>query len=207
MLGRLHVIIDVRPRPNGDPLALARLALEGGAPVIQLRTKDLSDRDRYELAARMTDLCASFAAACIVNDRPDIAALVGAAGAHVGAHDLPVAAARQLLGPEAVVGARARDAATAQRHQAEGATYLGVGPAYATTTKDGLPPPLGPRGVAAVAAAVTIPVIAIAGVTADRVPDLLAAGAHGVAVVGSVAHAADPRLATKELVSALDGHL
>jgi len=84
-----------------------------------------------------------------------------------------------------------------------GADYLGVGPAFVTATKSGLPDPIGPAGVGAVARAVPVPVIAIGGVTADRVPALLAEGAYGVAVVGAVVDAADPAAATRSLLEAL----
>ena len=87
---------------------------------------------------------------------------------------------------------------------AEGADYLGVGPAYATATKAGLPDPIGPAAVGAVAAAVTVPVIAIAGISLDRVPEVLAAGAHGIAVVGAVTRADDPARATADLLAAIE---
>ena len=90
----------------------------------------------------------------------------------------------------AVLGATARDAATAQQAMLDGASYVGVGPCYQSSTKDGLPTPLGPSGLAQVTP--FAPVIAIGGVTLERVPSLLAAGAHGVAVVAAVADARDP---------------
>ncbi|MBO0729889.1 MAG: thiamine phosphate synthase, partial [Acidimicrobiaceae bacterium] len=130
-------------------------------------------------------------------------ALATGAGVHLGAEDLPVAVARRLLGPDAVVGGTARNPGTATALVEAGATYLGVGPCYTTATKDGLPPAIGPGGVAAVAGAVDIPVIAIGGVTLDRVPELLAAGAYGVAVVDAVAGAPDPDAAVRELLDAL----
>jgi thiamine-phosphate pyrophosphorylase len=179
-------------------------ALDAGAPVVQVRGKDLSDRDLYELTCRIVELCAAHDATCLVNDRVHVALAAGADGAHVGDHDLPVAAARGVLGPTRVLGATARHPATARAHAAAGATYLGVGPCFATTTKAGLPEPIGCDGVRAVAAAVAIPVIAIAGVTAERVPELLAAGAHGVAVVGAVSEADDPQGAVERLLRALD---
>src|SRR5690606_15555463 len=114
------------------------------------------------------------------NDRLHVALAVGAAGGHVGADDLPVDAARRVLGPTAILGATCREPAGATAAVAAGASYLGVGPAYPTATKTGLPDALGPAGVAAVAAAVPqTPVIAIGGITADRVAPLLAAGAYG----------------------------
>lgn len=201
-LGRLHVITDARP--ERDPIRLARLALEGGAPVIQVRAKGLADRELYEMAASVAALCREYGATCIVNDRADIALAVGAAGVHVGADDLPVANVRRILGETAVVGGTARDPETARRLEAEGASYLGVGPVYATSTKIGLPPPIGLERVRAVTGAVSVPVIAIAGVTVDRVPELLAAGVHGVAVVSAIADAPDPRRATQDFLAALE---
>jgi len=201
-LGRLHVVTDTRPAR--DPLRTVGAALTAGAPVVQVRGKDLSDAELYELASRVAERCAQHGALCVVNDRPDVALAVGAGGVHVGSQDLPVAAARGLVGPDRVVGATARDEETGRRHAAAGASYLGVGPAYATTTKAGLPPPLGPEGVGRVADAVDLPVIAVAGVTAARVEALLAAGAYGVAVVGAVSDAEDPARATAGLLAALD---
>jgi len=201
-LGRLHVITDARP--GRHVLAVVIAALEAGAPVIQLRAKSLGDRELYELASRVVDECASRDACCIVNDRVDIALAVGATGVHVGSGDLPVPVARDLIGDTRVLGATARDPETARRHEAAGASYLGVGPAFSTGSKDGLPAPLGPEGIARVAAAVSIPVIAVAGVTASRVPELLGAGAFGVAVISAVSEADDPGAATKGLLTALD---
>ena len=181
-----------------------RQALDAGAPLLQVRTKDGTDRDRYRHAAQLLQLCRAAGARCLLNDRVDLALAVEADGVHLGDEDLPVSVARRLLGA-AMVGATCRDAEGARRAVDAGATYLGVGPAYTSTTKAGLPAPLGPRGIEAVANAVDVPVIAIAGVTADRVPELRAAGAWGVAVVGAVYGAADPAAAVTRLLQALGG--
>lgn len=183
---------------------ITQLALAAGAPLVQLRCKDCTDRERLHHARRLRRDCARAGARCVVNDRTDLALAIGADGVHVGADDLPPAIARRLLGPTALVGATCRDAETARRLVAEGASYLGVGPVYASTTKAGLPDPIGPRGIAAVAAAVDVPVIAIGGVTAQAVPELLAAGAWGVAVVAAVYGAPDPAAAITALWHALD---
>lgn len=172
---------------------------------MQVRIKGASDDAVLAECERIMAAAQKVQAVVIVNDRADIALAVGADGVHGGTDDLPVAAMRRVLGPDALVGGTARDPETALRHQADGASYVGVGPVYATATKDGLPDPLGPAGVEKVAAAVDIPVIAIAGITAARVPELLEAGAHGVAVIGAVAHAANPAAATAELLEALGG--
>ncbi|MFK3981212.1 thiamine phosphate synthase [Micromonospora sp. NPDC050397] len=203
-LGRLHLITDTRT--GCDPLATVRAALAVAGPelVVQVRVEDdATDRETYDLARRVVDLCASVGATCLVNDRLHVALAANAAGGHVGALDLPVDAARRVLGPSAVLGATARAPETAREAVADGASYLGVGPCYATTTKDGLPEPIGPAGIARVAAAVDVPVIAIGGVTAARVPALVEAGAYGVAVVGAVSSVADPSRATAELLAAL----
>jgi thiamine-phosphate pyrophosphorylase len=152
----------------------------------------------------VVELCTPAGTTCLVNDRVDVALAVGAAGTHLGAGDLPLAAARRIAGPGHLLGGTAREPALARRLVAEGADYLGVGPAYPTQTKTGLPDALGPAGIRAVAEAVDVPVIAIGGITAARVAELLAAGATGVAVVGAVSGAADPGAATRELLRALD---
>lgn len=179
------------------------MALEAGAPLVQVRSKAPSDRRRWTDAVAVQRLCAASGSRCVVNDRADVAQAVGAHGVHVGDDDLPAPVVRRLLGPGALVGVTCRDPEGARRAVDEGASYLGVGPAYATTTKVGLPDPLGPAGIARVAAAVAIPVIAIAGIDATRVPELLDAGAHGVAVVSAVYEAADPAAAVRELLSAI----
>lgn len=203
-LGRLHLITDTRP--GRDPLTVLRAALPVARAelVVQVRvTDEATDREAYDLARRAAALCARYDATCLVNDRLHVALAVGAAGGHVGADDLPVGAARRVLGPAAVLGATAREPGTAAEAVAAGASYLGVGPCHATDTKTGLPAPIGPAGVRAVADAVDVPVIAIGGVTAANAPALLAAGAYGVAVVGALSGAADPARATAELLGAL----
>ncbi|MFI7573314.1 thiamine phosphate synthase [Micromonospora sp. NPDC049497] len=203
-LGRLHLITDTRP--GRDPLAVLRAALPvaRGELVVQVRVgDDATDREAYDLARRVVALCARHDATCLVNDRLHVALAVGAAGGHVGAHDLPVGAARRVLGSTAVLGATAREPGAAAEAVAAGASYLGVGPFRPTRTKDGLPPAIGVGGVRAVAEAVTVPVVAIGGVTAADVRALRAAGAYGVAVVGALSGAADPARATTELLGAL----
>jgi thiamine-phosphate pyrophosphorylase len=138
-----------------------------------------------------------------VNDRADVALAVGADGVHLGAEDLPVAAVRRLVGPDLLVGGTAREPSMARRLAEEGASYLGVGPTFATKSKTGLPEPIGVAGVRAVASAVSVPVIAIGGITAQRVDEVMAAGAWGVAVIGAVSDAPDPHSATHEMMLAV----
>jgi thiamine-phosphate pyrophosphorylase len=201
MLGRLHVITD--NRFGRDPRSAVPIALEAGADVIQVRVKGWTDHDLLELAEQVVAWCQPYGAACIVNDRVDVALAAGADGVHLGAEDLPVSVARRLLGPGALVGGTARDPATARALVAAGASYLGVGPCFATVTKTGLPDPIGFVGVAAVAAVVDVPVIAIGGVRADQIAELRAVGAYGVAVVDAVSGADDQAGAVRDLLREL----
>ncbi|MDP8959134.1 MAG: thiamine phosphate synthase [Actinomycetota bacterium] len=198
-LPRLHLITAT----GGDPLPMLRGALGAGEAAVQVRAKGAADRDFYHLGSRVRALCLELGGHCIINDRLDMALAVGASGVHLGEDDLPVEAARRVAGPTMWVGATARDPEAAGRLEAKGANYLGVGPAYPTSTKSGLPDPLGPEGIAKVVESVTIPVIAIGGVTALRVHELLEAGAYGVAVVSAVSEAEDPQRSAAELLDAL----
>lgn len=189
-IAKLHVVTP--QGVDGEALAVTQALLGAGAPLVQVRMKDVDDRERLEAVTTVLDAACVAGAMCLVNDRVDIALAVGADGVHVGAGDLPAAVARRLLGHAAVVGATCRNVEDARRAEGEGASYLGVGPVYASSTKSGLPEPMGPRGVAAVAAAVDIPVIAISGITAENAGAVLDAGAWGVAVVGAVYGADDP---------------
>lgn len=209
MLGRLHVIIDVAPGAP-DPVTLTDQVIDGGAPVIQVRPKLVTDAEAWRATEAIAARCRANGVTLIVNDRADIALAVGADGVHVGLLDLPVAVVAGLAGLAApaglLVGGTARDPEAAAAHQAAGAGYLGIGPIYATSSKTGLPDPLGPAMLTRVAAAVSIPIIAISGITAERVPELLAAGAHGVAVIGAICRADDPTAATAAFVAAIDAH-
>ena len=190
-LGRLHVLVD--------SLIVAEAALEGGAPTLQVRIKTGTDADRLHLSEAIAARCRAAGATCLVNDRADVALAVGADGVHLGAEDLPVAA----VGPDLFVGGTARDPQTGRRLVDEGASYLGVGPTFATKSKSGLPEPIGVAGVRAVASAVSVPVVAIAGITAQRVDEVMAAGAWGVAVIGAISDAPDPHSAAHEMMLAV----
>jgi thiamine-phosphate pyrophosphorylase len=198
-VGRLHVLVH--------SVALAEAALAGGAPTLQVRVKDGADRERFAVVSAVAERCRVAGASCIVDDRADMAVAAGADGVHVGALDLAVDAVRGVVGPDLLVGATVRDPAGAREAVGAGADYLGVGPVHGSSSKDGLPSPLGAAGLGLVVAAVSVPVVAIAGITVERVPEVLAAGAWGVAVIGAVAGAVDPVAATRELVVAVVGSL
>lgn len=187
-----------------DPLVVVAAALAAGARLIQVRPEDhYNDRTAFDLATAVAALCAEYGALCLVNDRVHIAQSVGADGVHLGAEDLPIDAARRILPAASIIGGTSRDPESARAARRAGATYLGVGPVWGTTTKTGLPQPIGLDGLAAVCEAVDLPVIAIGGITPERAALCREAGAHGVAVVGAIASAEDPNQATAELLEAV----
>jgi thiamine-phosphate pyrophosphorylase len=200
-IARLHLIT-----PDAVDASVpwrTQLALDAGAPWVQVRIKQATDRDRLGISQSIRDACVESRATCVIDDRADVALAVRAGGVHVGAEDLPVATVRAMLGPDAIVGGTCRNPDDARRAADDGASYVGVGPVYPTTTKSGLPDPIGLAGLEAVVAAVGLPVIAISGVTVERVAELLAIGVHGVAVVGAVFDAPDVADATRAFLEAL----
>ena len=207
-IGRLHVITDEVLQDRFSHAELARLAAEGGADVIQYREKrPLATRELVEAAAAVQDAISGSGAGLIVNDRVDVASVAGA-DVHLGRDDPDPAAARRLLGSGAVIGGTANSLEEARRAADGPVDYIGVGPVYGTTSKgDRAAPKLGLEHLAAIAAAVDKPVIAIGGIQAPNVAEVMAAGAHGIAVLSAVACRADPRAAAAEFRAALDAVL
>lgn len=185
----LYALLDDGVRPGLDLRAAARAVIAGGAGVLQLRLKHHSDRDALALARDVVAL----GTPVIVNDRVDLALLSGAAGVHLGDDDLPVAAARRVLGPTALIGATTRDLAGIRRAAAEGADHVGLGPVFVTATKRVPHPPLGLDGLAAIARESPLPIVAIAGITEATIGAVARAGAHCAAVASALLDADDLR--------------
>ena len=190
-------------RPTTD---IVRAAIDGGVDVVQLREKETDARFRYELGLELRELTAEAGVDLIVNDRVDIAQAIDADGVHVGQSDLPVAVARDLLDPDAVVGCSAATVEQARAAEADGADYLGVGTIYGTTSKDvaEYKDGVGPERVAEITDAVSIPVVGIGGITAENAASVVEAGAAGVAVISEITAADDPRAATAALAAAVE---
>jgi len=182
-------------------------ALAGGVGVVQLREKDVPARERYEVGLRLRELTREAGATLLVNDRVDLARAVDADGVHLGDEDLPVPVARDLLGPDAIVGRSVSFVDDAEAAEAAGADYLGVGAIYATDAKEDIPDDehaVGTERLAAIADAVSIPVVGIGGITPANAADVAAAGADGVAVISAITAAADPERATRDLGAAVE---
>lgn len=194
----LYAIVD--PLDTGrDPVALAAALLRGGAPLLQLRLKDVSARELLRVAAAIAPLARAAGARFFVNDRPDVARAVDADGVHLGQDDLPVDAARRVLGPGRLVGVSTHDQGEARAAVAAGADYVGVGPVYETTSKAN---PLAPRGLAlvrAVRAEVRCPIVAIGGITIDTAAEVRRAGADAIAMIGALTRAPDAEATAREI--------
>ena len=198
----LYLVADAGYAHGRDLPALVEAAVRGGATVVQLRAKDLPARAFAALASETARRLAGTGVPLLVNDRVDIALACGAAGVHLGQDDLPVSDARRVLGPGAVIGVSVNTPDEARRAAADGADYVGAGPAFATSTKDTPLAVLGPDGVARIKRAAGVPVVAIGGITAANAGSLAAAGADGVAVVSAVLGSPDPEGAAADLARA-----
>jgi len=195
----LYVITDPALSRGRSHIEVARAALEGGADAIQIRDKSSTAYNLSRVTAEIQPLARKFGAALVVNDRVDVALVTGADGAHVGQDDLPVREARRLLPRPCLIGVSAATREQAKRAQKEGADYVGVGPVFRTASKPGAGEPLGLDALAQIAAAVSIPVVAIGGINADNVLQVFEAGASGAAVISAVVAAEDISAAARAL--------
>lgn len=189
---QLPSLYAITPQWTLDRLVPELQALtETSNVVVQVRDKDLADSEALLRAQAIVDVCQATSTICIINDRPDIAAEVGAHGVHVGASDSSVTEARSHIG-DGLVGVTCRNLTQAKQAVREGANYLGVGPVFPTKSKVGLPEPLGQETLAAIVRSVPVPVYAIGGITPERAADAINAGAHGVAAIAALFSADSP---------------
>lgn len=177
-------------------------AVAGGANLVQLREKDLPAGELLRLAQSLRQITAG-RALLLVNDRLDVALAAGADGAHLPERGLPVAQARRLLGPDAIIGRSVHSLAEALRAQEEGADYVQVGTIYPSRSHPDVPP-VGPWLIEEVTRQLRIPVLAIGGVTAENVAEVMRAGAAGVAVISAILASPSPQLAAEALWRAIE---
>jgi thiamine-phosphate pyrophosphorylase len=218
----LEKAITSRSRLSGTPLEQAKLCVlidgsfelekiqdlvAGGVGMIQFRDKNLDDRALLARALKLRDLCHSPTAEAegcllIINDRPDITAAVNADGVHLGQDDLPVKAAREILGPRKIIGVSTHTIEQARQAVLDGANYIGVGPTFPSTTKsfDDFP---GTVLLKQVAEEISLPAFAIGGITVENLPEVLATGIKRVAVSGAIVKAAKPADAANRFISRL----
>ncbi len=181
-------------------------AVEAGVDIVQVREKDTTARERLQVAREVREQTRAAGVPMVVNDRVDIAVAAGADGVHLGDDDLPVGAAREQLGADALIGRSVSTPEAAREAEAAGADYLGVGAVYATGSKadiDDEEYDIGLDPVRDIDEAVDIPFVGIGGVTAENAAEVVAAGADGVAVITAITAAEDPTRATRKLGAAV----
>jgi thiamine-phosphate pyrophosphorylase len=187
-----------------NPVSLADEALRGGATMIQLRHKTASGRELFSWAQEIRTLCRKYEALFFVNDRIDIALACAADGVHLGQEDIPARIARTIAGETMLVGISATSLEEALKAQKEGADYIGLGHIFPTGSKEKHHPPLGIETLEKAASILSIPIVAIGGVTLENAPALVAAGADGIAVISAVSRTPSPMQAAMDLAKAIN---
>ena len=198
-IGRLHVITDETLQSRFSHGEVARLAVQGGADTVQYREKrPLSTREMVAAVRMVADACRDGGATCIVDDRADVAMAANAGGVHVGRNDLEAAVARRLLGDLFVIGGTANSLEEARSIFRGSLDYIGVGPIFGTNSKANPASVMGLATLQQIVAESPIPIIAIGNITPNRVEDVLATGAFGIAVLSGVTCTPDPAVAAAD---------
>ena len=182
-----------------------RMALEGGCKWIQLRMKGATDNEVRPIALEAMKLCKETGATFIIDDRVELAMEIGADGVHLGKNDMPIAEARKILGNKAIIGGTANTFDDVKAHYEASANYIGCGPYKFTTTKERLSPILGLEGYSDIvskmkANGISIPIVAIGGITAADIPLIMNTGVTGIAVSGAVLRSDNPVESMKQLI-------
>ena len=182
-----------------------RIALEGGCRWVQLRMKDTDDETFLATALKAQALCKEYGATFLLDDRVELAKQIHADGVHLGKNDMPIAEARKILGPDYIIGGTANTFEDVKAHYEAGADYIGCGPFRYTTTKKNLSPILGLEGYQHIVEKmkenhITLPMVAIGGITKEDIPAVLQTGVTGIALSGTVLRAAHPVEEMKQLI-------
>lgn len=194
-------VVTVDAKDAGEALEIAITeAIEGGCRILQYRDKQSSPRTIFTRARRLAAICRNAGALFLVNDRLDVALMAEADGCHLGQDDLPIPEARKLAPPGFLLGSSTHNVVEARKAEQEGADYIGVGAIFRTTTKNDALVPRGPKLVAEVAEAVSLPAIAISGITRQNVREVIRAGASGFAVISDLFGGPDIRERAREFL-------
>ena len=183
-------------------IAFAEVLAECGVQLVQIRNKNASSRDFLQISKQLSTFFNRRGVRLIVNDRPDLSLLADAGGVHVGQDDVEVGVARQVCGNDRWVGISTHSLEQVRRANATSADYIAIGPIFPTSTKVDLEPVLGIECIRAARRLTSKPLVAIGGITLDRVPEVFQAGADSVAVARDLICATDPRRRTQEFVQA-----
>ncbi len=198
----IYVILDTGALRGRDPMEVTLQAIRGGASVIQLRDKALPKRELIALARELKGVCSQNGVLFMVNDYLDVALAAEADGLHLGQEDLPIAEARRLLPFDRLVGCSTHNMEQALQAQSDGADYIAVGSIFATPSKEKFEV-IGPEALHRIRKQVSVPVVAIGGITCQNLGEVVRAGSDGVAVISAVLGAVDVETAVRELAAAM----
>ena len=200
---RLYLVTNRYQDSLESFLEKVETACRSGVTIIQLREKNLTTNQYYQLAKQVKEITDAYQVPLIIDDRLDICLAVDAAGLHIGDDELPVSVARQVLGPEKILGVTAKTVKRALEAETSGADYLGTGAIFPTTTKENAPITL-ISTLKTICQLVAIPVVAIGGLTSENIDQLAATGIAGVAVVRDLMQAEDIEAKTQAFLTKLD---
>jgi thiamine-phosphate pyrophosphorylase len=201
---RLYLVTDRKQVPGQDLDAAVRQALEGGVRSVQLREKDLSDREVYELGRELRTLTHEFGASLFVNDRADLARAVNADGVHLTQNSYSASDARRIIGEAGLIGVSTHSLKQAKKAEQEGADFITLGPVFETPSKKAYGPPVEIALLEQVVHAVRVPVFAIGGIKKNNIDPVLHAGAHGIALISGILAAPEIKQAAREFVTLVD---
>jgi thiamine-phosphate pyrophosphorylase len=197
----LYLVTDRTLTHGRDLLWVLERALDGGVKAIQLREKDLSGKQLFILAQRVSQLCNRYQAQLFINDRVDVALTVDAAGVHLAETSMPVPIARSLLGGQRIIGVSTHSLEGAGKAQREGADFIVFGPVYFTPSKADYGMPQGLDALGKIVATTCLPVYAIGGIKSQNLPETQKVGSRGVAVISAIMSADDPGQAAQQLLA------
>ena len=200
---RLYLVTNRYQDSLESFLEKVETACRSGVTIIQLREKNLTTNQYYQLAKQVKEITDAYQVPLIIDDRLDICLAVDAAGLHIGDDELPVSVARKVLGPEKILGVTAKTVKRALEAETSGADYLGTGAIFPTTTKENAPITL-ISTLKTICQTVSIPVVAIGGLTSENIDQLAATGIAGVAVVRDLMQAEDIEAKTQAFLTKLD---
>lgn len=200
---RLYLVTNRYQDSVESFLAKIERACRSGVTIVQLREKNLTTNQYYQLAKQVKEITDAYQVPLIIDDRLDVCLAVDAAGLHIGDDELPVSVARQVLGPEKILGVTAKTIKRALEAETSGADYLGTGAIFPTTTKENAPITL-ISTLKTICQTVAIPVVAIGGLTSENIDQLMGTGIAGVAVVRDLMQAEDIEAKTQAFLSKLD---
>lgn len=195
----LYLVTDRGYLKGKDLITAVLQAVAGGVTLVQLREKEASSREFYQLALALKEALAPHRVPLIINDRLDIALAVDADGLHVGQTDLPAKVARSLLGTEKILGLSVSKPEELQEGLEAGVDYFGAGPTFPTGTKGDAGEPIGLEGLRRLRQATTLPIVAIGGINAENLPEVQKTGVDGVAVVSALMAAPDIEQAARRM--------